>query len=153
MNIFKKYKQKIIGLLFILSSLFVIKYYFFSETQFVVLDQMTRIDTLENRINEKILVKSPPKTSLELKKLIVLYNSKREIKYKNIDQLFIKERDYILFPALFLSENYNYEDFETKSDKLDNADFLGTRSRSINIDKEIFDTTYCYTGKYDYYKR
>lgn len=153
MNIFKKHKQKIIGLLFLLSTLYVVKYCFFTETEFVILNQMTKIDTLENSINEKILVKNPPKTSRELEKLILLYNSKREIRYKNIDQLFIKERDYILFPALFLSENYNYEDFETKSDKLDNADFLGTRSRSINVDKEIFDTTYCYTGKYDYYKR
>jgi len=153
MNIFKKHKQKIIGLLFLLSTLYVIKYCFFTETEFVILNQMTKIDTLENSIDEIILVKNPPKTSHELEKLILLYNSKREIRYKNIDQLFIKEHDYILFPALFLNENYNYENFETKSDKLDNIDFLAKRHRGVNIDDEVFDRIYCHVSKYNYYKK
>ncbi|WP_143065640.1 hypothetical protein [Flavobacterium urocaniciphilum] len=114
---------------------------------------MTRIDTLENRINEVVLVKNPPKTAKELEKLIVLYNSERIFKYPNIKQLFIKERNYILFPALGLQENYKYEDFETKTDKLDNADFLGVRNRSFSIERsKVFDTTECFVGEYDYYK-
>ncbi|SEQ06393.1 hypothetical protein SAMN05444005_105168 [Flavobacterium urocaniciphilum] len=150
---FIKHKQKLVGFIFILVTFYLIKSYCFSKTEFVVLKQMTRIDTLENRINEVVLVKNPPKTAKELEKLIVLYNSERIFKYPNIKQLFIKERNYILFPALGLQENYKYEDFETKTDKLDNADFLGVRNRSFSIERsKVFDTTECFVGEYDYYK-
>lgn len=150
---FIKNKQKLVGLLFILASFYFIKYCFFNRTQFVVLKHMTRIDTIENRIDEVILVKNPPKTAKELEKLIVLYNSKRKIDYQNIKQLFIKERDFILFPAFNLNENYKYEDFETKSDKLDNADFLGERRRSFSVNRnKVFDTTECFVSQYNYYK-
>lgn len=150
---FIKHKQKLVGFIIILVSLYLIKSYFFSKTEFVVLKQMTRIDTLENRIDEVVLVKNPPKTAKELEKLIVLYNSERIFEYPNIKQLFIKERNYILFPAIGLQENYKYEDSETKSDKLDNADFLGERRRSFSVNRnKVFDTTECFVSQYNYYK-
>ncbi|MFK7059997.1 hypothetical protein [Flavobacterium oreochromis] len=85
--------------------------------------------------------------------MILDFNSKRQVKYENIRQTFIKEHDYKLFPALFLSENYSYDDINTKSDKLDNIDFLAERSKYINWNKVIIDTVRCFVGKYDYYKK
>ncbi len=114
---------------------------------------MTRIDTIENRIDEIILVKNYPKSSKELKQLILDFNSKRNVKFEKISQTFIKEHDYRLFPALTLSENYSYEDKDTNSDKLDNIDFLADRSKYVNWNKRVIDTIHCFVGKYDYYKK
>jgi hypothetical protein len=114
---------------------------------------MTRIDKLENRIDEIILVKNHPKSSNELKQLILDFNSKRHVEFENIHQIFIKEHDYVLFPAFTLNENYSYEDRNTNSDKLDNIDFLAERSKYVNWNKKIVDSTRCYIGKYEYYKK
>jgi len=114
---------------------------------------MTRIDTVENRIDEIILVKNHPKSSIELKQMILDFNSKRQLKFEKIKQTFIKEHDYVFFPVLTLSENYSYEDINTKSDKLDNIDFLAERSKYVNWNKRVIDTVRCFVGKYDYYKK
>ncbi|MCL9806562.1 hypothetical protein NAT51_13585 [Flavobacterium amniphilum] len=114
---------------------------------------MTRIDTAENQITEIILVKNHPDTAIELKKLILDYIPERKIGYENIKQLFIKENDYTFLPALFLTENFSYEDKTITSDKLDNADFLAERDRYVKWNNEIVDTVRCFVGKYDYYKK
>ena len=113
---------------------------------------MTRIDTIENRIDEIILVKNPPKTAIELKKMILTFNSKRQIEFENINQTFIKEHDYIFLAPLFLSENFSFEDKNITSDKLDQADFLAIREKYLNWNKREIDTMRFFIGKYDYYK-
>ena len=86
--------------------------------------------------------------------MVLDFNSKRQIKFKNIKQIFIKEHDYKFLPALYLSKNYSYEDRNTNSDKLDNIDFLAERDRYVgNWNKRVVDTTLCFIGKYDYYKK
>lgn len=109
---------------------------------------MKRIDNVENRIDEIILVKNHPKSSNELKQMILDFNSKRHLKYGKIKQIFIKEHDYVFFPVLTLSENYSYDDISTKYDKLDNIDFLAQRSKYVNWNKREIDTLSCFVGKY-----
>lgn len=113
---------------------------------------MTRIDRTENNIGEIILVKNHPNSSSKLKEMIFEFNSKRKLKFDNIQQTFIKERNYKFLPALTLSENYSYEDKNIKSEKLDNIDFLARRVKYINWNKRVIDTIYLFIGKYDCYK-
>jgi hypothetical protein len=153
LNLFIKHKNKLTGLILIVFLLITVKYSFYNKTEFIVLNHLTRIDTVENRIDEIILVKNHPKSSNELKQLILDFNSKRPIEFDEIKQIFIKEHDYVLFPALTLSENFSYEDINTKSDKLDNIDFLAERLKYINWNKRVIDTIRCFVGKNNYYKK
>ena len=114
---------------------------------------MTKIDPVENRIDEIILVKNHPKSSNELKQMILNFNSKRQTKYQKIKQIFIKEHDCVFFPVLTLSENYKYDDINTKSAKLDNIDFLAERLKYVNWNEREIDTVSCFVGKYNYYKK
>lgn len=114
---------------------------------------MTRFDTTENNISEIILVKNHPNSSSKLKEMILEFNSKRKLKFDNIQQTFIKEHDYKFLPALTLSENYSYEDRNIKSDKLDNIDFLAQRGKYISLDKRIIDTVSLFVGKYNYSRK
>ena len=153
MNLDIKHKKKLIGLILFVIFVISIKYSFFNKTEFIVLNHMTRIDTIKNRIEEIILVKNHPKSSNELKQMILDFNSKRLVNYVEIKQIFVKEHDYAFFPALTLNENYNYDDRNTKSDKLDNIDFLAERLKYVNWNKRIIDTLRCFVGKDDYYKK
>lgn len=153
MNLDIKHKKKLIGLILFVIFVISIKYSFFNKTEFIVLNHMTRIDTIKNRIEEIILVKNHPKSSNELKQMILDFNSKRLVNYVEIKQIFVKEHDYAFFPALTLNENYNYDDINTKSDKLDNIDFLAERLKYVNWNKRIIDTLRCFVGKDDYYKK
>lgn len=153
MNRIIKHKLKFIGLLLLLLLYFPVKSFFFNSPEFLILNQMTRIDTTANRITEIILVKNHPANSSDLKKLILGYTSGKKVQFENIHQIFIKENDYTFLPALFLTENFSYEDKTTPSDKLDNADFLAERNRYIKWDKTIVDTVNCFIEKYSYYKK
>ena len=152
LNIFLKHKLKILALFCLVLFYIILKLCFFNKTEFVVLEQMTRIDRTENNIGEIILVKNHPNSSSKLKEMIFEFNSKRKLKFDNIQQTFIKERNYKFLPALTLSENYSYEDKNIKSEKLDNIDFLARRVKYINWNKRVIDTIYLFIGKYDCYK-
>lgn len=152
MNIILNHKRKFIILICLVLFYVTWKSKFFNKTEFVVLEQMTRIDSTENQITEIILIKNHPKSSNELKEMIQEFNSKRQIKFEKIKQIFIKEHAHKFLPALTLSENYSYEDRNTDSDKLDNIDFLAERDKYTCWNKREVDTIHCFVGKYDYHK-
>jgi transcriptional regulatory protein LevR len=157
MDLILRHKKKLTGLILIVCFSVIIKFSFFNKTEFIVLEQMTKIDSTENSIQEYILVKNPPKHSYELKNLILEFNSKRDVKFSNIHQLFLKEHDYIYLPkivlAFTLSENYSYLDKKTNTDQLDNIDFLAERNKYNMENKKAYDTTYVWVYKYCYYKQ
>ena len=63
LNIILKHKRKFIVLICLVLFYVTWKSKFFNKTEFVVLEQMTRIDSIENQITEIILVKNHPKSS------------------------------------------------------------------------------------------
>jgi len=147
-------KLKIIVIFLTLFFIISINKYFFSNTEFIIISHMTKID-YDNIENEYILVKNPPKYSYELEKLILEYNLKRKINKKNVRQLFLKEHNYVYLPriisAFWLTENYSYLDKKTNTDKLDNADFLAERRIFFIENKKVSDTFYFYKSNYSFY--
>lgn len=129
------------GLLFCLCVFVLIKLSFFTKTEGIVAKQMTRIDTTENSLTEFILIKNPPASSDELKKLILDFNSKRKIEYKEISQIFLKEHHYVYLPrivmALWLAENYSYLDEKITSNQIDTEDILAERRKYVDAKEQV----------------
>lgn len=152
-----KNKLTITGIFLSIFLVVFIKKQFFNTTEFIIINHMTKIDSEEKSKQEYILVKNPPKYSYELEKLILDYNLKRKINTKNVNQLFLKEHDYVYLPkiilAFWLTENYSYLDKKTNTDKLDNVDFLAERRIYFIDHKKVLDTLDVWRGKYCYYEK
>ena len=112
---------------------------------------MTQIDD-NGVISQICLVKNPPYYSTTLEKKIEEFNKLNPVKGKYYRRLFIKEHDKVLFPALFLQENIDYQSSQITSDDLDNIDFLADSDYFKSVDGKEYKSTNCKVGELWYYK-
>ena len=123
----------------------------FSNPEIIVLEHMTELNN--GRVEQICLVKSPPSTSKELYQLIDDFNERNPTKNGDFSRLFIKEHDYIFFPALTLRENINYTSENFARNDLDNIDFLAKSYSLISNNGERIESTEVYVGEIWYYKK
>lgn len=145
-----KKRNRIIGLSMILFIILVLYFKPFSRTEIIILDHLTKIN---NGVEHQIcLVKNPPYSSETLIEKIDTFNLSQPVKGKYYSRLFIKEHDYIWFPALSLQENIDYQSLEISSTDLNNIDFLADSYFFKSVSGNEYKSTQCRVGELWYYK-
>lgn len=148
----KKHKRKIL-ISVLMAILFLIWVYKpFSQTEFVLLNHLTKYDSNSNTYDKVYLVENPPKNSKELKYLIEEFEKRTTKKNENYSHLYVKNHDYIFFPALFLSENIDYNSKKITRYDLDNIDFLVSTYSQVNVSGKRIKDIYLRVGKNWFYK-
>ena len=102
----------------------------FSNTEIIIIEHLT--ETNNNSLNQICLVKNPPSKPEVIRELITEFNKNTPFPSGNFKRLFIKEHDYIFFPALTLGENIDYTSKDKTRNDLDNIDFLASSSSYVN---------------------
>lgn len=126
------------ALLLILSIVFYLKYS--NKPAFLVLEQLGRVDPIQKKVVEVILIKAAPKDPETLRQFIEVYNKDREFPYPVIEQTFIREPAYIFLPVFTLSKNINYEDPNLSMNEVNNLDIIALRSRLYLPNGQVMDT-------------
>lgn len=123
----------------------------FSKPEIIVMEHLTELN--DGRVNQICLVKNPPSTSKDLYRLIEEFNESNPTKNGDFRRLFIKEHDYIFFPALTLREKIEYTSKNLTRRDLDNIDFLASSYSFNSYNGERIEKTEVYVGEIYYYKK